>query len=141
MTDPIIHPTAEQRDAFMNHERPGKIHMLNFLKYREQAEYQSGDADAKPCSGEEAYQRYGRVAAQTIGEVGGAIVWSGKPELLFIGDGEDWDQLILVEYPSADAFQQMMEMPHYQAATHHRQAGLAATKLIRCNPAFERSGN
>ena len=141
MTDPIIHPSDAQFDAFMTLDRPGKIHMLNFLRYRAQAEYQPGDADAEPCSGEQAYQRYGRVAAQTIGEVGGGIVWSGKPELFLIGEGEGWDQLILVEYPSAEAFRQMMEMPRYRAATHHRQAGLAATKLIRCNPAFERSGN
>ncbi len=141
MAEPIIHPSVEQFDAFMIHERIGKIHMLNFLKYRAQAEYQPGDADAEPCSGEEAYQRYGRVAVQTIGEVGGGIVWSGKPELWLIGDGEDWDQLILVEYPSVEAFKRMMDMPRYQAAIHHRKAGLAATKLIRCNPTFERSGS
>ena len=141
MTAPVIHPTPEQHDAFMNHERSGKIHMLNLLKFRDQADYQPGDVDAEACSGEEAYRRYGRVAARTIADVGGAIVWSGKPELLFIGEGEDWDQLILVEYPSTDAFQQMMEMPTYQAATHHRQAGLAATKLIRCEGVYERSGN
>ncbi len=135
MSNTDIEPNAESFAAFTQHPRKGAIHMLNLLKFKAQAVYQPGAVDSDPCTGAEAYQRYGRVAVKTIGEVGGRVVWAASPELFVIGEGQDWDQLIIVEYPSVEAFMQMMQLPHYQAAMHHRRAGLAATKLIRCQPA------
>ena len=52
------------------------IVMINLLRYRERAAYPS-DFEAEPCSGREAYRRYGAVAAQTIAKVGGSVLWAG----------------------------------------------------------------
>jgi uncharacterized protein (DUF1330 family) len=104
--------------------------MLNLLRYREQAEY-SDDFDAAPCSGEEAYQRYGAVAAQRIASVGGRVVWAGQAKLTLIGpDTEKWDTVVLVEYPSKQAFADMIGQPEYMAAAPHRVAALADSRLI-----------
>lgn len=131
---PALDPTKEQFDAFRSHEREGVIHMLNFLKFRERANYQEAVPEGTDCSGLEAYQRYGRVAIKKVVEVGGRVLWSGHPEVMFIGEDEDWDQILLVEYPSRTAFLKMLAMPEYQAATKHREAGLEATRLIQNRP-------
>lgn len=48
--------------------------------------------------------------------------------------GEHWDQLLLVRYPSAAAFLAMLADPEYQAATVHRSAALADSRLIATTP-------
>lgn len=104
--------------------------MINLLRYAEQAGYPS-DFDASPCSGREAYQRYGAVAQQTIASVGGRILWLGQVQALVIApEGEAWDDAVLVEYPSRKAFIEMINQPEYQAAAPHRTAALADSRLI-----------
>ena len=126
-----INPSAEQFERFLKtvpEDRP--IVMLNLLRYREQAEYPAG-FDAAPCSGEEAYQRYGAVAAERVASVGGRIIWAGSADLTVIGpEHEKWDTVVLVEYPSRQAFAQMIGQPEYQAAAPHRTAALADSRLI-----------
>jgi uncharacterized protein (DUF1330 family) len=43
---------------------------------------------------------------------------------------EQWDQVLLVKYPSVDAFLTMIRMPDYLAATVHREAALEDSRLI-----------
>jgi uncharacterized protein (DUF1330 family) len=104
--------------------------MLNLLRYRERAEYPQGSA-AAPCSGREAYQRYSEVAVRKVAESGGRILWLGAAFLGLIGpEGESWDDVVLVEYPSPRAFLRMISMPDYQAAAVHRTAALADSRLV-----------
>ena len=127
-----ITPTPKQFEAFLGLDLDSPIHMVNLLKYRKRADYRTEIADDADCSGAEAYARYGRNTLKTIAAVGGRIVWSGSPALVLIGDGGEWDQVVIVEYPSADAFRTMMAMPDYQAGHVHRQAGLERTLLLPC---------
>ena len=53
---------------------------------------------------------------------------------LIAPEHEDWDELLLVHYPSPEAFLEMLADPDYQAATIHRTAALADSRLIACNP-------
>ena len=128
---PSINPSPEQLERFLKEipaDRP--IVMLNLLRYREQANYPA-DFDAAPCSGEEAYQRYGAVAAERVASVGGRIVWSGSADLTLIGPAdEEWDTVVLVEYPSTQAFAKMIAQPEYQAAAPHRTAALKDSRLV-----------
>ena len=104
--------------------------MINLLRYREQAAYAEGFA-AEPCSGREAYQRYGAVAAQRIASVGGRMVWMGSVRATLIApDAEEWDDAVLVEYPSRKAFLEMVSQPEYLAAAPHRTAALEDSRLI-----------
>jgi uncharacterized protein (DUF1330 family) len=112
----------------------GPVVMINLLRYREQAAYPEG-FDAEPCSGLEAYGRYGNVAMQTIASVGGRIVWAGVPLSTVIGpEAERWDAAVLVEYPSRDAFLEMLAQPKYQAAAPHRTAALSDSRVIATRP-------
>lgn len=46
------------------------------------------------------------------------------------GDDDDWDAVILVEYPSRRAFMEMTSSPKYQDVSKDRTAGLADSRLI-----------
>ena len=128
-------PTAGQLRKFRDHPRKGAIHMINLLKFRERAQYQDGEVEDGDISGREAYVRYGAAVGRIVASLGGRIVWSGQPEVVFIGDdGDLWDEVVVVEYPSRDAFLQMIAMPEHQAAHFHREAGLAHQQLIQCRP-------
>jgi uncharacterized protein (DUF1330 family) len=108
----------------------GAIVMINLLRYRERAVYPDG-FEAEPCSGREAYGRYGEVALQRIGTVGGSILWMGGVAATVIApEGEGWDDAVLVQYPSRQAFLEMIAQPEYQAAAPHRSAALEDSRLI-----------
>lgn len=110
------------------------IVMINLLRYRERAEYPEG-FDATPCSGREAYQRYGERARPRVAAVGGRLVWMGAATATLIGPAEErWDDAILVEYPSKKAFVQMATDPDYVAIAVHRTAALADSRLICTTP-------
>ncbi|MBT4486756.1 MAG: DUF1330 domain-containing protein [Rhodospirillaceae bacterium] len=128
-------PTAGQLRNFRDHPRKGVIQMINLLKFRAQAQYQDGEVGDGDVSGREAYLRYGAAVGEIVASLGGRIVWSGQPEVMVIGDdGDIWDEVVVVEYPSRDAFLQMIAMPEYQAAHFHRDAGLEKQYLVECRP-------
>jgi len=132
----FIEPTPEQIEQLTQRaDDDTPIVMINLLQYREQANY-SGDYpehfDASPCSGREAYQRYGAVASRTIATSGGRLLWLGVVGSTVIGPAEErWDDAILVEYPSRRAFIEMVTQPEYLAAAPHRTAALSDSRLIQ----------
>jgi uncharacterized protein (DUF1330 family) len=126
-----IDPSPEQLAHFLERaDAAGPIVMLNLLRYRERAEYPPG-TDASACSGREAYARYATVALVKVAAVGGRFLWMGSASASLIGpDTEAWDDVALVEYPSRQAFLQMVAMADYQAAVVHRSAALMDSRLI-----------
>ncbi len=125
-----IDPDADdlRRLAAMPADTP--VTMLNLLRFREQADYLP-NAEVAPCSGREAYSRYSRVALQQVSAVGGAPAWVGVALDAFIApEGERWDEMLLVRYPSLGAFLRMLAQPDYRAATFHRTAALEDARLI-----------
>jgi uncharacterized protein (DUF1330 family) len=64
-------------------------------------------------------------------EAGGKILWFGNVAQIVIGpDTERWDDAVLVQYPSRQAFITMVTRPDYLAASVHRTAALADSRLI-----------
>ena len=126
-----IDPSPGQLADFVGHAGDGApIVMVNLLRYRERAVYPPG-VDASACSGREAYARYAAVALAKVAEVGGRLCWMGSAAASLIGpDGEAWDEVALVEYPSRQAFLRMISMADYQAAVLHRSAALDDSRLI-----------
>ncbi len=128
-------PTADQVRDIRDHPRKGPIHMVNLLKFRDRAQYPDGEVAGGDVSGREAYLKYGKAVGEIVAGLGGRIVWSGQPEVVVIGESGDlWDEVVVVEYPSRDAFLQMIAMPEYHAAHVHREAGLDHQQLIECCP-------
>ena len=126
-----IEPQNEQIAAFLATEPGGSpIVMLNLLRFREQADYPAG-FEAEPCSGREAYLRYAQHAIAALEKVGGSIVWSGQALATVIApQGESWDEVILVEYPSKEAFLELGATVESSQATVHRKAGLEDSRLV-----------
>jgi uncharacterized protein (DUF1330 family) len=128
---PSIEPTAEQLAAFLKNAPDDQpIVMINLLRFREQAVYPDG-FDAAPCGGREAYRRYGERVIQHLVDVGARPIWMGDVKGMVIGPpGESWDEALLVQYPSKQAFLQMVGKPEYQRDATHRSAALADSRLI-----------
>lgn len=128
---PSINPSREQLAHFAQHmpdETP--ILMLNLLRYRDAAAYPD-DSGHAPCSGREAYKRYSRTALNKVQGVGGSVELLATAHVALIAPAEEqWDEVLLVRYPSKSAFLSMLADPEYQAATVHRSAALIDSRLI-----------
>lgn len=126
-----IAPTPDRMQRFLAATPDdAPVVMINLLRYRDEAAYAEG-ADAAPCTGREAYERYGIAVAPLLAAVGGRPIWRGEAHAAVIApEGEHWDEAILVEYPSRKAFLEMASSPAYQAIAHHRTAALEDSRLI-----------
>lgn len=131
MTVTTIDPSRAQLEAVASaFADRGAVTMLNLLRYRDDADY-NAHPDETPCSGREAYARYAARALDCVREAGGRVVFQGAAAACVIGpDDEAWDDVLLVEYPSVEAFLAMIRAPRYQAFVHHRTAALADSRLV-----------
>ena len=128
---PFIDPTKEIFELFRADDRPGPIHMLNLVRLRERAAY----ADGREATGAQAYAAYGRESEPVFTRLGGKIVWRGRFELMLIGPRDErWDLCFIAEYPSVQAFVEMVRDPVYREAVKHRQAAVEDSRLIRTAP-------
>jgi uncharacterized protein (DUF1330 family) len=95
--------------------------MLNLLRF-------------KPDGGQERYVEYGAAVAPSLEKVGGRIVWAGEPAQPLLGE-EGWDMVALVEYPSRQAFLEMIGSAEYQEIGHLRTEALELGELHPMDPA------
>lgn len=124
-----IDPTKEIFALFRDNNREGPIQMLNLVQLRAVANY----ADGRKATGVEAYAAYGRESGPVFERLGGKIIWQGKFELMLIGpQSERWDHCFIAQYPSVQAFVDMLRDPVYREAVKHRQAAVEDSRLIRC---------
>ncbi len=114
----------------------GSVQMVNLLRYREQADYGHGSA-LPPCSGREAYfQRYVPAFAQVAATVAPGEtfmpVYIGNVAATVVGaDGEAWDDVAILEYPSFEALKKITDSPEYEVmAAPHRRAALADWRFV-----------
>jgi uncharacterized protein (DUF1330 family) len=124
-----ITPNLEQFQLLAGTPDTGPVVMINLLKFR------NGEAP-DGTTGVEEYRRYGDTALEMIEQQGGRLVWAGTGDQVLIGDLEqDWDAVLLVEYPSRAAFIEMLSSPEYLAAHEYRERALERTVVIACTPA------
>ena len=112
-------PTAEQFAALAARPADAPVLMVNLLKF-------------KATGGLESYQRYGREVAPHLERVGAAVRYAGTAPAVVIGDGERpwWDAILIVEYPTPQAFIDMVTTPEYAKVHEHRAAALERGDLI-----------
>ena len=102
-------------DDFRARAAEGPVQMLNLL-------------DFKPDGGFERYAEYGAAVAPLLEGVGGHIVYAGAPAAALIGPG-NWDLVAVVQYPTRQAFLDMVSSPEYQAIAHLRTEALERAEL------------
>ena len=124
-----VNPTSRAiSDVLASTPKDKPVVMLNLLQFRDQANYEDGRSG---ISGREAYREYGKGDSRCIHAVGGDLVWSGEPTGLLIGpEDEHWDEVLLVRYPSLDAFLKMIDSSEYKAIVHHRTAAIEDSRLV-----------
>lgn len=100
----------------------GPVMMLNLLKF-------------KP-DGEQRYlEGYASVAVPMIERLGGRIVYAGRfAERAHDDDAPEWDVLVLVEYPTRQAFIDMVNDPAYRQAHLHRSEAVERALLRVTDP-------
>jgi uncharacterized protein (DUF1330 family) len=136
-----IGPTKEQIQALLDSDLEAPVVMLNLLKFAERAGNDGGVGDAAQ-SGRDSYTRYGDRVRSMLEQTGARILWQGRADSVVIGgDADEWDAVILVEYPSRKAFIDMTSSPKYQEVSKDRTAGLADSRLIAMTELYRHSGD
>jgi uncharacterized protein (DUF1330 family) len=112
-----VDPRGADLKRFLQEDPGGPVVMLNLLRFAE--------------GGRESYGRY----AQALSEIflpryGGEIVYAGDGHIPLVAEqGQDWDAVLLVRYPSHEAFSRMVADPEYQEVTHLRTQALTEAVL------------
>ncbi len=136
MSDSYIDPSRANFDAFKDLPRDEPIHMLNLLRYRDEADYPAGHENAgKGWTGRRAYEEYGKTSGPIFRRVGGKIVWRGAYQTVVTGpEAMQWHDGFIAEYPNSGAFFEMIKDADYQRAVINRTAALADSRLVRFAP-------
>ncbi len=119
MSDTYLHPAPEQLAAIQQLNVDGPIVMLNLLRFA-------------PSGGAEQYARYAAAANPYLERSGARLTYLGNVTATVIG-GEHWDRVILVEYPSTQAFLDMVGDPGYPSEI--RAGALFDSRLYCTQPA------
>lgn len=116
----------DEIQKMMQQPDDNSVVMINLLKFK--TETANGE------SGKAVYQQYMKQAAPLLAQVGGRLIWKGTVENYIVaGESDRWDQVLLVEYPSREAFLKLINMPEFQAIQALRSEALEDTVLISSN--------
>lgn len=130
-----LEPSADQLRALLAVEAEGPFQFLNLLAYHDLARYPNGHPLAGAGStGAAAYGLYGGVAIRHVTARGGRFMLFNHVVAQVIGAPVVWHQIAIMQYPSVDAFLDMVRDPDYRAALVHRDAGLARTEVFATRP-------
>ena len=115
----FINPSPKQQQDFMQMPDAKPLYMVNLLKF-------------KADGGEASYLRYSKAVGPLLEEVGGTLVWAGKPMRVLIGPEDEtlWDLMLIVKYPDKMALAKLGGNPDYPG--HLRAEGLEDSRLIAC---------
>jgi len=127
-----INPDADQLRGLAERNPEGPLEFVNLLSFHPEARYPEGHAFAdREMTGAEAYNgHYGPVAFRHVTQRGGRLTVLATVAQTIIGGASHWHQVATMEYPNVAAFLDMAADPDFQAATVHRDAGLADTLVL-----------
>ncbi|MGW5443341.1 DUF1330 domain-containing protein [Streptomyces asiaticus] len=105
-------------DTLLAEDPGGPVVMLNLLRFR-------------PDGGRESYQRYTEALGREIhARYGLRVEYLGDGgRALVAEEGQAWDTVLLVRYPSRQAFVDMVRDPDYRAVAHLRAEALVESVL------------
>ncbi len=116
-----VDPTGQDLKRYLTEDPEGEVVMLNLLRFRP--------------DGRESYASYSREIQPFLEKVGGSVVYAGECGTSLVpSEGTGWDAVLLVRYPSREAFSQMVADPDYQGITHLRTEALEEAVLQATAP-------
>lgn len=119
-----VDPTGNDLKALLAEDPGGPVVMLNLLRF-------------KPNGGRASYEQYSRALVEGghLARVGGELLYAGDGSTALVAeDGQAWDAVLVVRYPSRAAFCQMVADPDYQKVTHYRTEALEEAVLQATTP-------
>jgi uncharacterized protein (DUF1330 family) len=114
-----LEPTPEQFAALAARPADEPVMMVNLLTF-------------KTDGGRQSYVRYAQGVVPHVHRAGATVRYAGISPTTVIGDGErpGWDAILIVEYPSPQAFIDMVTDAGYLEVHEHRAAALEHGDLI-----------
>jgi uncharacterized protein (DUF1330 family) len=111
-----VDPTGQDLKHFLADDPGGPVVMLNLLRFKEE--------------GRSSYEEYARRIGPFLEKVGADILFVGDLSTVLVApDDHDWDSMLIVRYPSRQAFSSMVADPNYQEITHLRTEALEEAVL------------
>jgi hypothetical protein len=111
-------------------DQDGPVWMVNLMKYREVADY--ADDRGVAISGREADDLY--APTESLAAIGAEVAFFGDVDQQLLGDAPVWDRVGVVKYPTRRSFIEMQSRPDFQRQHVHKDAGMAETIVIGCQP-------
>ena len=125
--------TSADLQAFLDQDIEGSVAMVRLLKFKAGAEYPDGRETE--LTGAEAYRLHRRAMVERVTSGGGRLVFSGTARHLVLGEVDEmWDEVMVVEFPSKEAFVEIISSLEIAESGIHRRAGLAGQLLIATVP-------
>ena len=112
----------------------GPVVMVNLMRFYERSLDGNG-------SGWDAYLRYSALTVPMIKARGGTLLWTGNAKAVALGpqEGNRWDYLALVYYPSVAAFLDMMISAEYEdRCDPHRRNGCVEHAIIATSEVYSK---
>jgi uncharacterized protein (DUF1330 family) len=112
-----VDPRGADLKRLLAEDPGGPVVMLNLLRFAD--------------GGREKYAEYGRALSETyLAKYGAEVIYAGDGSTALVAeDGQAWDAVLLVRYPSRAAFSRMVADPDYQQVTHWRTEALTEAVL------------
>lgn len=112
-----IDPRGRDLKRFLEEDPGGPVVMLNLLRFAE--------------GGRESYGQYADALTETfLSRYGAEVIYAGDGSSVLVAeDGQQWDAVLLVRYPSRQAFSRMVADPEYQQVTQLRTCALTEAVL------------
>ncbi len=117
-------------------DRNAPVVMLNLMRFRARSLDGNG-------SGWDAYLRYSALTVPMIKARGGTLLWTGNARTVALGraEGNQWDYVALVYYPSVSAFIDMMTSADYESTCDpHRRNGCVQHVIVATEEAYSKFG-
>ena len=113
-----VDPKGADLKRLLAEDVGGPVVMLNLLRF-------------KPDGGRESYAKYAAALRDTyLQKYGAEVLYAGDGSTALVAeDGQAWDAVLLVRYPSRAAFTRMVADPDYQQFTHFRTEALTEAVL------------
>jgi len=113
-----IDPRGADLKRLLAEDPGGTVVMLNLLRF-------------KKDGGRKSYDTYAKALGETfLPKYGAEVLYAGDGSSVLVAEsGQAWDAVLLVRYPTRDAFSRMVADPEYQKVTHWRTEALEEAVL------------
>jgi uncharacterized protein (DUF1330 family) len=111
-----VDPTGQDLKHFLADDPGGPVVMLNLLRFKE--------------GGRQSYEDYARRIVPFLEKLSAEVLFVGDLSTVLVApETHRWDAILIIRYPSRQAFSSMVADPNYQEITHLRTEALEEAVL------------